>query len=159
MLNGKTRPLRAYSVGFILLLCAIFAGFANISRASNITEYGLPNGGSRPATIVYGADNFYWVAGFQTGQIIRITPTNGAMKAYGIPSSASYPFGLLSLGTNIWFTEYGANKIGLLYTNTDTGSGDHTFKEFPIHASNNTGILCGPAGMTLGPDGNLWFVE
>lgn len=110
--------------------------------------------------MIYGPDNYYWVAGFTTDQIIRISPTNGSMKTYGLPTSPSHPFGMVSVGTNIWFTENYANKIGLFYTNANTGKGDHTFQEFPIHSVNNAGIPCGPAGLTVGPDPNLlWFVE
>ncbi len=127
--------------------------------ASNITQFGLPNGGTQPQTILYGPDNFYWTVGFITDQIIRINPTNGSIKTYTTPSTPSHPYGLVAIGNTLWFTENGLNKIGMFFTNTVTGGKDHTFVEFPIHAANNGSTPCGPAGMTLGPDGNLWFVE
>ncbi len=160
MSGGRPRPTgRVTKLGFMLLLCGVFAGLANISRAANIVEYGLPSGGTQPQTIVYGADNFYWVAGFMNDQIISINPTNNARTAYGTPTHPSHPFGMVVIGNNIWFTENYANQIGILFTNTPVGYGSHTIYEFPIHATNNANTPCGPAGLTLGPDGNLWFVE
>ena len=49
---------------------------------------------------------------------------------------------------NLWFTEPGANKIGMINPTTDA------ITEFPIPTANS-----GPAGITAGPDGNLWFTE
>ena len=159
--GGGLRLQRMLKPRFILLLCGMFAALTDSCPAAfNITQFGLPAGGTQPETIVYGPDNFYWTVGFNSDQIIRIIPTNGNIKTYGTPSSASHPFGLVAIGNNLWFTENNANKIGLFFTNAVVNGGkDHTFVEFPIHSTNNTKIPCGPAGMTLGPDNNLWFVE
>jgi streptogramin lyase len=48
---------------------------------------------------------------------------------------------------NLWFTEYGGNKIGRI---TTAGS----ITEFAIPTANS-----GPTGITAGHDGNLWFTE
>lgn len=50
---------------------------------------------------------------------------------------------------NIWFTEFAANKIGVLNTTTFT-----MIAEIPIPTAN-----AGPWGITTGPDGNIWFTE
>src|SRR5262245_53251733 len=48
---------------------------------------------------------------------------------------------------NLWFTEFGANKIGEMKP-------DGTLvTEIPLPAGS------GPEGITTGPDGNLWFAE
>jgi streptogramin lyase len=58
---------------------------------------------------------------------------------------------------NIWFTEGYANKIGRI------NPADNTFREFVIPSATITppnGIVTSsPRGITMGPDGNLWFVE
>jgi virginiamycin B lyase len=48
---------------------------------------------------------------------------------------------------NLWFTEYGGNKIGRI---TTAG----VITEFPIPTDDSE-----PWGITSGPDGNLWFTE
>ena len=50
---------------------------------------------------------------------------------------------------NLWFTELGANQIGMINPTT------HAITEFPIPTANSFD----PTGITTGPDGNLWFTE
>jgi virginiamycin B lyase len=47
----------------------------------------------------------------------------------------------------LWFTDPGVNKIGRITT-----AGGST--EFPVPTANST-----PFGITMGPDGALWFTE
>src|ERR1700722_12173757 len=77
--GGRPRFKRALNSGSFLLLCGMISVFANFCPAANITEYGLPSGGTQPVTMTYGPDKFYWAAGFITDQILRINPTNGAV--------------------------------------------------------------------------------
>ncbi len=49
---------------------------------------------------------------------------------------------------NLWFTESGANKIGMINPTT------HAISEFSIPTANSD-----PEGITAGPDGNVWFAE
>jgi virginiamycin B lyase len=51
-------------------------------------------------------------------------------------------------GNSIWFTEFGADKIGTIDPIT------HAISEFPIPTPNAE-----PFRIALGPDGNLWFTE
>ena len=51
-------------------------------------------------------------------------------------------------GDSVWFTEFGADKIGTI------DSVSHKFSEFPIPTANAE-----PFRIALGPDGNLWFTE
>jgi len=65
-----------------------------------------------------------------------------------VPTASAAPVGIASgPDGNLWFTEYGANKIGRL---TTTGR----FKEFPIPTPYSS-----PSAITAGPDDNLWFTE
>ena len=49
---------------------------------------------------------------------------------------------------NIWFTERGANAIGMINPTT------HAISLFTVPTAS-----AGPTGITAGPDGNLWFTE
>ena len=72
------------------------------------------------------------------------------ISEFAVPSgSHSSPDGITT-GPNgdLWFTEYGADKIGTI------NSATHTFAQFPISTPNAQ-----PFRITLGPDGNLWFTE
>jgi virginiamycin B lyase len=67
---------------------------------------------------------------------------------FQIPTSNSSPESITSgPDGNLWFTEWGVNKVGRV-----TPSG--TFTEFPIPTPNSF-----PTAITSGPDGNLWFTE
>jgi streptogramin lyase len=66
---------------------------------------------------------------------------------FPVPTANSQPGGITTgPDGNIWFTEFGASKIGRI---TPAG----TITEFPIAASSN------PEMIALGSDGNLWFPE
>lgn len=156
--RGGARRGRIAQLGFILLFCGLFAASSGFCQPPIITEFILPNANTTPQSMFYGADNFYWLTGFQTDQIIRIDPSTNGVKVYNLPTTPAHPFGIVTIGTNVWFTENYANNIGLLYTNVAINGIFHTTVEYPIHPSNNS-VPCGPAGLAIGPDGNLWFVE
>ena len=66
-----------------------------------------------------------------------------------MPTANSDPFGITAgPDGNLWFTEYGGNKIGMINPTT------HAISEFPVPTAG-----CRPRGITAGPDGNLWFTE
>ncbi|HKM55017.1 MAG TPA: SMP-30/gluconolactonase/LRE family protein, partial [Isosphaeraceae bacterium] len=52
-----------------------------------------------------------------------------------------------SNNTLVWFTEFGANRIGVIHTDTSV--------------INSVALPAGsePDGITVGPDGNIWFTE
>ncbi len=65
-------------------------------------------------------------------------PTSGSVSHTAVPDSQG----------KIWFTEYGANKIGVV--NTETGKAE----EFEIPTPDSL-----PHGITLDRSGNVWFTE
>src|SRR5208283_928442 len=76
-----------------------------------------------------------------------------AITEFPAPTPNALPSGVASgivavPGGDVWFTEPGANKIGMI--NTATGSA--TDYAIPTPASS-------PQGITFGPDGNVWFTE
>jgi streptogramin lyase len=78
----------------------------------------------------------------------RFLMSNGIVE-FRPPTANSLP-DAITVGPdgNLWFTEYGANKIGRFNPTTNT------FAEFTLPTSG-----AGPEGITAGPDGNLWFTE
>lgn len=72
----------------------------------------------------------------------------GTITAFPAPTSASEPQGITAgPDGNLWFTEWGGNKIGRI---SPSGS----IAQFPVPIS--AGQLF---GITAGPDNNLWFTE
>jgi len=67
------------------------------------------------------------------------TPTQGSGSTWGITTG---PDG------NLWFTETGASKIGMINPTT------HAISEFATPTASAS-----PEGITAGPDRNLWFTE
>jgi streptogramin lyase len=63
---------------------------------------------------------------------------------FRIPSSGSFPFEITPGPGGMWFTETGANRIGLITL-------DGRVSEFPVNRPAN--------GIVAGPDGNLWFTS
>lgn len=113
-------------------------------------------GGSYPVGITAGPDGNLWFTELFGGRIGRIT-TSGAITEF--PLSNVGPYGIVTgPDGNLWFTEFGANQIARITT-----AGAVT--EFPIPTAGNTLCTSGfppgtcPEGITVGADGNLWFVE
>jgi streptogramin lyase len=79
---------------------------------------------------------------------VRCVPTVSINEFAGAPYPGASPYDIVAgPDGNLWFTDFGANKIGRI---TPTGS----VSEYSIPTPSS-----GPQGITLGPDGNLWFTE
>ena len=75
-----------------------------------------------------------------------LSPT---ITEFRTPTASSYPRRITAgPDGNLWFTEYNANKIGMINPAT------HATAEFTVPT---TGL--GLGGIVAGPDGNLWFAE
>jgi virginiamycin B lyase len=112
-----------------------------ITTAGVVTEFPLPNPDSLPRSITAGPDGALWfIEGAHT--IGRIT-TAGVITEFPITGTGSYGIVTGPDGA-IWFDEY--NAIGRITT-----SG--TVTTFPVPTSGGY-----PVGITVGADGNLWFV-
>ena len=125
-----------------------------------LTEYQVPIpppiAGGGPASIAAGPDGSVWFTegngDLENGtRFGRVTPT-GVITDFSIPALLCWAgFGLLGdivTGSdgNLWIAEYSGSKI---WRTTTTG----VMTSFPLSAGSS------PLGMTLGPDGNLWFTE
>lgn len=70
-------------------------------------------------------------------------------NSFSIPTSSSVPQAITSDASgNLWFTEGGASRIGVVDV--------HDSNKVSDFALTSGGF---PTGITLGPDGNIWFTE
>jgi streptogramin lyase len=145
-------------------------GAGKVGRLSpqngTIKEFPLPTHHVTPGPIVAGPDGNLWfgasdVVDTSSGvpmslhrEIGRITPPNGAIKEFPLPTN-TFPTTNLTVGPdgNIWFTDgssygssFGDNEIGRI---TPQG----IVEEFLVLTSNAV-----PGAIVTGPDRNLWFV-
>jgi streptogramin lyase len=91
-----------------------------------------------------------WFIEAFANKIGKISPTNGSVTEYNIPTANARPYDGITAGTdgNLWFTEPQGNKIARISLST----GEIT--EYEVPTAN-----AGPYGIAAGSDGNLWFTE
>jgi streptogramin lyase len=130
-----------------------------ITTSGQITEYALPNGDSEPEAITTGPDGNLWFTEFDGNRIGTIT-TSGQITEYTLPDANSEPEAITSgpcgdnmQATCLWFTEFALNATGnTAYIGRITTSGTITQYALPTKYARANGI-------TLGPNGTLYFTE
>ncbi len=133
------------------------AGLASVPVRAQINESSIPSGDSRPQSIVAGPDGAYWFTEFNSSRIGRVDTNNNVTEPFSF-SGTTFPFRIVvGPDTNLWFTETAADKLGRISASTNGTFTDGVLTEFPIHAPGATNSQ--PAGLAVGPDGNLWFLE
>lgn len=150
------RPIAALNHlrGFILSI--VFLSFL-FSAEAQIIEYGLPTAGSDPYGMVQGSDSAYWFTEAGTSRIGRID-TNGVLQElFGTTSNTTPVSIVVGPDSNLWFTEATVDKMGRLSPGTNGALTNGFLSEFLIHP--NATVSSQPSGITVGPDGNLWFLE
>jgi len=143
---------------------------ARITPTGVITEYPVPTSGSKPRGLTIGPDGNMWFTeqGGNNIGCISIVATDAACPQSGgqpkitefpIPTIGAQPHSITgAFDGNVWFVEYAGDKIGCLSIVATAAcpqsSGQPIVTEFnvPTPAS-------GPTGITIGPDGALWFTE
>ena len=116
--------------------------------AAQIVEFPVPTAGSRPYTIVAGADGNLWFTESIGNKIGRVTPF-GAITEFAVPTAGSGPYGIcVGPDGDIWFTERFGNQIGRLDLAT------LLIAEYPIPSFDAQ-----PWEICAGADGRLWFTE
>jgi len=112
--------------------------------------WGAVNGQYIP-TIVAGPDGRMWYTDYYGGNLVRMGMT-GSAKLFPLRYNTNvvYNPSAVALGSDgkFYLGSQNAGIVGALSTNG-------TFKTFNIHSGDK--IAWG--GMTLGPDGNVWFAE
>ena len=104
---------------------------------------GLRTGG--PGTAVRRRGRRPCLEPLESRQLLSAT----SITEFPTPTAAAAPVGItLGPDGNLWFTEYGADKVGTINPTT------HATTDFPLPTA-----AAEPEGITAGPDGNLWFTE
>jgi streptogramin lyase len=93
-------------------------------------------------------DGLAWLACPSVSVLASVDPASNEVKTFFLPED-SRPARLAFGPRGLWFTDPGRNAIGLL-------EGGHAgqLHWFPLPTADS-----GPAGIALGPDGNLWFTQ
>lgn len=115
------------------------------SLTGTIQMFALPHPSSDPTAIAVGADGALWFTEQAADRIGRIS-TTGSISEYTLPTGA-HPNAVVGAPSGVYFTEPGLNAIGRL---SSTGQ----LTQYPVPTAH-----AGLGGLTLGPDGNIWFTE
>lgn len=138
---------------------AISSPTATVAPAApQLHAVSLPVAGSAPVDIAVAADGSAWFTEFGSNKIGHVTAA-GALREFDQPeqeASLSRPFAITAGPDGMWFTEGvpagdevgpGGNRIGLI-------TSDGTITTWPIPTPD-----AGAVGITVGPDGLVWFTE
>jgi streptogramin lyase len=133
-------------------------GAAQIGRISTdgsvVAEFPI----SAVATsIASGPDGNVWFTEPSTNSIGRITPDGATLQEFALAAEAAQPTSITSgPDGNLWFTQNGM----FVYPDTVPDAiGRITPDGTTITEFNLSTVGGDPKSITLGPDGNLWFVE
>lgn len=101
---------------------------------------------SVPGGIAAG-DGGVWVSIVAKGALLRYSPETGQFKEYRLEDGLSGPFAVMLRGNEVWFTESGTGRLGIL----DPGTGDIRYA--------STGPLASPEALLDDGEGNVWITE
>jgi streptogramin lyase len=120
---------------------------------------GIP-AGAQPTSMVHAVDGNFWFTEFGGNAIGRITPA-GVVSQFSLASlgADTGPLDLVSDSANgfLYFTENNTGVIGRI--NPMAGSDAAILASETQSAIVPSGAGAGVHGITVGPDGNLWFAE
>ena len=124
------------------------------STTGIITQYALPTPKSGPEGIALGPDGNLWFTEFgvpDDGDAIGwINPSNGMIGQQAVNTAKSGPASIVydPSDGDLWFTEFDADKIGMINPTTKTVT------EFNVPSAN-----ADPGGIAVNANGNIWFTE
>jgi streptogramin lyase len=134
---------------------------------TTITEYPILTSdpganGTAPGGVGYGiasGGGYLWVAETGSGQIARIDPNNpGAAPLQIAARTGALPYDLVvDPQGRVWFTDEGLGAVGVY------NPGTQTVTEYDLPDQSGPGakhdVNSVPVGITVGPDGNIWFTQ
>ncbi|HEV3448748.1 MAG TPA: hypothetical protein VG099_29190, partial [Gemmataceae bacterium] len=116
--------------------------------------------GAQPTSITAAADGNFWFTEFGNNALGRITPA-GLVTEFSLASlgAGTGPLDLVSDAANgfLYFGEFNTGRIGRI--NPLAGSDSAILASEAQSAVVPSGAGAGVHGITVGPDGNLWFTE
>jgi streptogramin lyase len=127
-----------------------------MTTAGVITEFPVP-GAQFLLGIAAGADGNIWFTDQFTGKVGHISTSGKNIVQYSLPKN-SYPQGItLGPDHNLWFVDQ--KQSGLFTIGTITTAGKITEYPTKINAGTFQAESYEYAQITIGPDGNLWFIN
>jgi streptogramin lyase len=131
-----------------------------------ISQYPAPASANAIFGTTPGINADEWFTDYADNQVDRVC-SNGTLQTYGVPTAGGGPYGVTEgpyphrinqQVVGIWFTEFGADRIGVIPEGGAVDAFDAcatlSATDFPIPTANS-----GPQAITSGPDGALWFTE
>src|SRR5579884_2674537 len=126
-----------------------------LTTSGTLTEFSVPYP-AEPAGIAAGPDGNLWFTDPAGGTIGRITQA-GRVTDYPAPFTNPAPSAIVAgPDGNMWFTDPGDSAIGR-FSPSDPGAMSE-FQVFGLKAPTPDKTSF-PMALTIGPDGNLWFVD
>ncbi len=109
---------------------------------------------SWPFMLALAADGGIWFTQRAGNRIGRVDPESLEVRHYELPTPAAGPAGLAIDPTDgsVWFAAGTADRIGRL--EPETGA----VREY-VMGEQATGMISGPAGVAVAPDGHVWFAK
>ncbi len=151
-----------FSLAVIAAACSGSSGTpAQAPSPANVVEFSVTTDASqpsRPLSLAVGPDRNIWFTEFEAKSIGLLDLASNSVSHYPIPSSGSNPTHI-TMGPDgqLWFTETGpadSDPADTGINNLGQISATGEIKEIPLPVTDSD-----PTGMTLGPDGNVWFTE
>jgi streptogramin lyase len=135
--------------------------FSTTLFSAGLTQFsGGITAGARPTSIAAAADGNFWFTELGNNALGRITP-GGLVTEFSLASlgAGTGPLDLVSDAANgfLYFTEFNTGRIGRI--NPQAGSDSAILASEAQSAVVPSGAGAGVHGITVGPDGNLWFTE
>ena len=145
------------------VLCTLTSSPGQVTTINYFPLSGPITGVGGEEQIVAGPDGALWFTEFpnQAGKIARIT-TAGQLTEYSLPAQSMVPIGITAGPDGaLWFTEYNflvTSQSGEENPTIGRITTGGVITEYPLGPATG-GALRGPRGITVGPDGALWFVQ
>jgi streptogramin lyase len=131
-----------------------------------VSQYPAPADANSIFGTTAGPNGDDWFTDYNDNQVDRICQ-NGTLQTYSVPAAAGGPYGITEgpyphrinqQVVGIWFTEAGADRVGVIPESGGPTVGQPcptlTPTDFPLPTAG-----AGPRDITSGPDGALWFTE
>jgi streptogramin lyase len=138
-----------------------------LTSPASQSAWPVPTANSEPTGITVDGSGNAWFTELGTNQVGMVNPGSPNVTEFAVPTvngQNGEPYAItLGPDGNLWFTEFMsipkangsfANYIGMINPTT------HAITQFELPlAPGAAGAGAEPAGITPGPDGNIWFVE
>lgn len=126
-------------------------GIGRMSTAGRLTQFPLPadNGSGMPYQIAVGPDKNIWFVEYMPtgdGRVGRLTPS-GRLTEFATPGMGGLQWITAGPDNAMWITGGHSDNIGRV-------SLDGAVEAFAVPS-----LGAQPTGITVGPDGNIWFAE